>query len=283
MDFRNLINKIDKLEARKILTEADEQDELKALQSKDPNAVKKAFPSFADTLAKVQAEKDATAAGATNLAQPASANPDPINAAAGIPNPPPAASAPTTTAAPATAANTAGTYTIKSGDTLSAIAKRYGTTVAALAQTNKISNANLIYAGRKLVLPNGANPTSASTATKAADTKAKVPAEVPKGAAAAPSDAASPQSTGYSLIDRIIQGASKDPVRAVKQLNSQWRSAKQVESSKKSPAIPAVVLQQAINQLEAEHPEAKKYMDSIRPVKFNIPTNSVNQGPFVKG
>lgn len=189
MDFRNLINKIDKLEARKILTEADEQDELKALQSKDPNAVKKAFPSFADTLAKVQAEKDAEAAGA-RPAQPASANPDPIPAAAGIPNPP-AATAPATTPAPA--ANTVKTYIIKSGDTLSAIAKRYGTTVAALAQANKINNANLIYAGRKLVLPNGAKA-SAPAATKAAGTKSKAPAVVPKGGDAASRDATKPVS-----------------------------------------------------------------------------------------
>lgn len=42
------------------------------------------------------------------------------------------------------------TYTVKSGDTLSAIAKKYGTTVAKLQSANGIKNANLIYVGQKL-------------------------------------------------------------------------------------------------------------------------------------
>ena len=42
------------------------------------------------------------------------------------------------------------TYKVKSGDTLSAIAKRYGTTVNAIAQANGISNPNRIYVGQIL-------------------------------------------------------------------------------------------------------------------------------------
>ena len=45
------------------------------------------------------------------------------------------------------------TYTVKSGDTLSAIAKKYGTTVDAIASLNGISNPNLIYVGQYLVIP----------------------------------------------------------------------------------------------------------------------------------
>lgn len=41
-------------------------------------------------------------------------------------------------------------YTVRSGDTLSEIAKRYGTSVAQLAIWNKIKNVNLIYKGQKL-------------------------------------------------------------------------------------------------------------------------------------
>ncbi len=48
------------------------------------------------------------------------------------------------------------TYTIRSGDTLSAIAARYRTSVSALAQANGIRNPNLIHAGRKLTIPGGA-------------------------------------------------------------------------------------------------------------------------------
>lgn len=42
------------------------------------------------------------------------------------------------------------TYTVKKGDTLSAIAKQYGTTYQQLAKDNGISNPNLIYVGQKI-------------------------------------------------------------------------------------------------------------------------------------
>lgn len=41
-------------------------------------------------------------------------------------------------------------YTIQSGDTLSAIASKCGTTVAQLQLWNGIANANVIYAGQKI-------------------------------------------------------------------------------------------------------------------------------------
>ena len=42
------------------------------------------------------------------------------------------------------------TYTVKSGDTLTSIAAKYGTSVAALVRLNKIKNKNLIYVGQVL-------------------------------------------------------------------------------------------------------------------------------------
>ena len=50
----------------------------------------------------------------------------------------------------------AGTYTVKSGDTLSRIAAKYGTTVAKLVEINGIKNPNLIRVGQVLRLPGGA-------------------------------------------------------------------------------------------------------------------------------
>jgi murein DD-endopeptidase MepM/ murein hydrolase activator NlpD len=44
-------------------------------------------------------------------------------------------------------------YTIRSGDTLSAIARRYHTTTSFLAQANGISNPNLIVVGRRIWVP----------------------------------------------------------------------------------------------------------------------------------
>jgi putative chitinase len=48
------------------------------------------------------------------------------------------------------------TYTVRSGDTLSAIAARFGTTYGAIAAANGIANPNLIYPGQRLSIPNGA-------------------------------------------------------------------------------------------------------------------------------
>ena len=45
-----------------------------------------------------------------------------------------------------------GTYTVRSGDTLSGIAARYGTSANALARLNGIQNPNLIYPGETLRL-----------------------------------------------------------------------------------------------------------------------------------
>ena len=49
-----------------------------------------------------------------------------------------------------TTKSTASTYTVRSGDSLSAIAARFGTTVSALQSANDIRNANLIYPGQVL-------------------------------------------------------------------------------------------------------------------------------------
>jgi soluble lytic murein transglycosylase-like protein len=45
------------------------------------------------------------------------------------------------------------TYTVRPGDNLETIAKRYGTTIKALAAANKIRNFNLVVIGTKLTIP----------------------------------------------------------------------------------------------------------------------------------
>lgn len=61
-------------------------------------------------------------------------------------------------------------YTVKSGDTLSGIAAKYGTTYQALAAHNGIENPNIIYVGQKIKIP-GAG--TASKPTKSTDAVAR--------------------------------------------------------------------------------------------------------------
>lgn len=63
-------------------------------------------------------------------------------------------------------------YTVRSGDTLSAIASRYHTTVASLAKTNHIANPNLIRVGQRITV----NGTSSSGGSSGGSS-VKVPAE----------------------------------------------------------------------------------------------------------
>lgn len=45
------------------------------------------------------------------------------------------------------------TYVVQPGDTLYRLARRFGTTIYAIANANNIANVNLIYVGQKLVIP----------------------------------------------------------------------------------------------------------------------------------
>ena len=54
-----------------------------------------------------------------------------------------------------TATTTASSYVVRSGDTLSTVARRFGTTVRALQDANGIGNADLVRIGRTLQIPAG--------------------------------------------------------------------------------------------------------------------------------
>lgn len=75
----------------------------------------------------------------------------------------------TTTTNTLTSSN-AGTYTVKSGDTLSSIASKYGTSVATLTSINKLSNANLLLVGQTLKLSATSSTTTGKTTTTSTST-----------------------------------------------------------------------------------------------------------------
>ncbi len=70
----------------------------------------------------------------------------------------------TTTSAPVSSTSTGSTYTVQSGDSLSAIAAKYGTSSATLASLNGISNPNYIYVCQVLKISR-ATTSYASTST----------------------------------------------------------------------------------------------------------------------
>jgi LysM repeat protein len=76
-----------------------------------------------------------------------------------------------------TAPTSKGLYTIKSGDTLSQIAKARGTTIAALKKANNITDVNKIRAGRKLKIPAAAGK---SKNPYAGETKSSMAAMIKK-------------------------------------------------------------------------------------------------------
>src|SRR5580698_9593899 len=105
-------------------------------------------------------------------------------AAAGAPPEAPAAPAEAmaAAAAPAKPAGESIKYTVKPGETLGAIAHKYGVRVGDIAKANTISDPAKIHPGQELIIPAGGTPrASKSAAAKAA-----------KSAAAAPAPAAQP-------------------------------------------------------------------------------------------
>lgn len=73
--------------------------------------------------------------------------------------------------------NTSNIYVVKKGDTLSEIAKKYNTTVAALVSLNNIKNANVINVGQKIILPTN---TKTNTTTSKVTTNKKSNKEIAK-------------------------------------------------------------------------------------------------------
>ena len=74
---------------------------------------------------------------------------------------------PTTTVARATTTTTTPpvTYAVKQGDTLSAIAKRYGISVASVAAVNKITDPDKLTAGQIITIPPPPPPTTTTAPT----------------------------------------------------------------------------------------------------------------------
>ena len=109
-------------------------------------------PASGTTVPQVQPTQGAT--GATpGTAQSAAT---PATAATAVP----AAAQPTSQS---TTQGATVTHTVQAGETLSSIARRYGTTWQAIAQANGIQNPNQIYVGQQLKIPSSGSTSGGST------------------------------------------------------------------------------------------------------------------------
>jgi LysM repeat protein len=88
----------------------------------------------------------------TTTAAPSSA-PSTSSAPSSVPTPTAAAAPPAATAAATKPATSGQKYVVQAGDTLSDIADKFGVTVQALIDANKLENPNLLLPGQELIIP----------------------------------------------------------------------------------------------------------------------------------
>jgi murein DD-endopeptidase MepM/ murein hydrolase activator NlpD len=114
----------------------------------------------------------------------------------------------------APAAQTDEVYVVQAGDTLFAIALRFGVTAADLAAANNLSNPNLIFVGQKLVIP-GAKPTAepAIVTERNEGADAEAPPAPPQVYVVQPGDTLFAIATrfGLSLTDIVLANGIQDP------------------------------------------------------------------------
>lgn len=93
-------------------------------------------------------------------------------------------------------------YTIQAGDSLSAVADRFGTTLDAIVKVNELSDPNVVYVGQRLIIPVGSNgePNTASPQTLT------------------PTDTL-PLAVGQGILIRAVDGAGALVTEAVQIVN----------------------------------------------------------------
>ncbi len=84
----------------------------------------------------------------------------------GAAQPEPVVEAPTAT--PEAAANTEEIYVVQPGDSLLAIAGRFGVTLQAIMDANSLTNPDFVFSGQRLVIPRGNTPPTAAPAAPTA-------------------------------------------------------------------------------------------------------------------
>lgn len=99
----------------------------------------------------------------------------------------------------------AGAVTVRAGDTLSGIAARHSTTVAALARTNDLDDARLIYPGQRLSLPGSSAPSSSRSSGSSASSNGSGSAPSRSGIPSSLSRPYDEHTVGNLLTDEDVQ------------------------------------------------------------------------------
>ncbi|EMQ98340.1 phage tail tape measure protein [Paeniglutamicibacter gangotriensis] len=132
----------------------------------------------------------------------------------------------------------AGSYTVKRGDTLSGIARQFGTTWRELQRINKIQNEDLIYAGQTIDLPGGAS-------------KAK--------AKPAPARSYSTSRTGWAEKER------DQDAREVKAATAELTAAKRTKNDKKIAAA-----EKNLDKAKKSYDDSKERVVRLREKEFDL-------------
>ena len=118
-----------------------------------------------------------------------------------------------------TAVANADTVTVKSGDTVSKLAKDYNTTVDAIVNTNKLSNANLIFVGQKLEI---GEATQADNNQQAQDQQSQQAAQDQQSQQVAPAASSQQATTNYNTTSNYTSNVSGN-----EQAAKEWIAARE--------------------------------------------------------
>lgn len=166
-------------------------------------------------------------------------------------NPPlPTGQPPTPTPQPPPGGTT--TYVVRPGDTLSSIARAFGTTVSAIVAANNIANPNLIYPGQVLVIPTGSNPP-------------------PPGATPPPPNPNPPPSTGFALGGQSFNLGNR---ARMQEAGMTWIKVQHKWSPGQSPNDLAGIVQDA-------HNNGFKILLSITGAQTYPPANGIDFNSYV--
>lgn len=119
-----------------------------------------------------------------------------------------------------TAVANADTVTVKSGDTVSKLAKDYNTTVDAIVNTNKLSNANLIFVGQKLEI--GETTQADNNQQAAQDQQSQQAAQGQQSQQVAPAASSQQATTNYNTNSNYTSNVSGN-----EQAAKEWIAARE--------------------------------------------------------